>query len=1020
MIFWIICFLTASMVETAHSGAERMPATRLVQLGVEQLQQKNLQQALATFKLAIKAHSSDKNVYKRTVQVYLLMRESDEAMTYFDSLGVVFPEEPAVWYALAQIEFEQKRYIEALANLKKVIQLDPEFQEAYGYRNGIAETYAALGKLDAAFDYLAVLQSKYPKNARVAYGIARCYIRRYDWEGALRFLDKAISLAPAFTLPYHSKIYVYSRKGHYDDVLRTAALLDSLASLRKEADMQAYARMMRGNVHFRRGDYFLALKELRDALVIAQQSGDLSRQGACLNTIAATYAMIGKPKQSLRYFYQVLDLSGLSLPAQLRTFLNIGSVRKDMKDWPGALHQYRKVLKVAQARGLKFMEAQALTNIAETYAGQGQVLKADDVFRRAHRLAEQIQDEALGAYILNSRANCNLRLEKTAQSVELFKQALSTGQALNDAQVVWESASGLGAAFEKMGDKTAARHYYNQAVARYEAVRQSLAIQRLSNDFLDDKYQAYPSLIRLLAEDGKPVQAFDYAERYKAKMLLDVLSSRLLFWDEMLPDSLRNHLQRLDDEIVRLHASKTSRSLKSDQDLVDLGLEKAQLLRLIQEQNPKYFELINPNTLSVSRLQSQVLGKKQALVEYVVGQDESAVFVITKDSLSFHRLSFGRSDLREQLAEFSPVYTADGTASGRLRDAIAADFKIGPAFGLYTNLVAPIRSRLKGIDHLVVIPDDWLHYLPFEMLVSDTTGTKTDYDFQHARYLIEAFAISYAQSASLLNPDLSKSRPPAARGVLAFGNPSLKLGGNERSATPTLAGEAGTILSRLPAAETEVESIARIFNPSYTTTRVGPAATESAFKQMAPNYNILHLATHFLNNDSDPLYSRLFLAQEQDSKEDGALHTYEIFGLRLNAKLAVLSACNTGGGRLHVGEGLMGIYRAFLYAGTPSLLLTTWNVDDISTAAIMASFYRYLATGLDKSSALRHAKLDYIQASDNQRRDPYYWAPFVLVGNWQPAVVGHRRHSTVLPFVILLFMAATSIQRQRTARVLSS
>lgn len=1019
-VFWVICFLTITTVRTVSSGVGENRAMQFDQLGIEQMQRMNPRHALSAFKRAIRAEPHSRDVYPRAVQVYLFLDRGDEARSYFDSLACVFPEEPAIWYALAHIEYAQKRFKETLTHLKKVIQLDPDFQEAYGYKSGIAETYAALGNLDAALEYLNTLRRKYPQNARVEYGIARCFIRRYDWPRALHHLEKAIALAPGFTLPYHSKIYIYSRKGHYDEVLRTATLLDSLASITDEADMKAYARMMRGNVYFRRGDYFTALKQLREALAIAQQSGDLRRQGACLNTIASTYAMIGKPEQSLRYFQAVLDLSGRNLLARLRTLLNIGSARKDMKDWTGALAQYRKVLTAARAHDLKFIEAQALTNIAETYAAQGQVKRADEGFLQALPLARRIEDPALVAYILNNRANCKMRLRELPEAVSLFKQALTAGQPLDDAQIVWESASGLGAAYDKMGNRTEACRYYKQAVDRYEMVRQTLAIQQLSNDFLEDKYQAYPSLIRLLAREGELSRAFDTAEKYKAKMLLDILSSRQLFWDEMTPDSLRVHLRHLDDEIERLHSGKAGNSLQLEQRLVDAGLEKAGLMRLIQTQNPRYFELINPNTLSAAYLRSQILNEKQALVEYVIGENESTVFVITKDSLSYHSLSMGRTELRQLLTAVSPLYDADRSARAPISDAISADFKIDPSFKLYVNLIAPLRRRLAGIDHLVIVPDDWLHYLPFEMLVTDTSAITTEYDFQHARYLIEEFAVSYAQSASLLNPDLTQSGTVASKGVLAFGNPSLSPKDKDLPGTFTPADEAPPTLSHLPAAETEVESIAEIFDRSFTTTRVGPAATESAFKHLAPEYNILHLATHFVNNDTDPLYSSLFLARAPDDKDDGALHTYEIFGLQLKAKLAVLSACNTGGGRFRVGEGLMGIYRAFLYAGTPSLLLTTWNVDDISTATIMTSFYRYLSTGLDKSTALRRAKLDYINSSENQKRDPYYWAPFVLLGDWQPAVAGHRKHGNALPLFALLLIAAISVVRAPAAKALSS
>ncbi len=149
---------------------------------------------------------------------------------------------------------------------------------------------------------------------------------------------------------------------------------------------------------------------------------------------------------------------------------------------------------------------------------------------------------------------------------------------------------------------------------------------------------------------------------------------------------------------------------------------------------------------------------------------------------------------------------------------------------------------------------------------------------------------------------------------------------------------------------------------------------------------MLHFATHFWNDDRQPLYSRIALA-------DGVLQTYEIFDAKLNAELAVLSACNTGLGKLRKGEGLIGISRAFLYAGVPSLVVSLWSVDDEATARIMGFFYRHLQAGSSKKQALRQAKLDYLDVSRGVKKDPFYWAPFILNGDWRPLALPKKRRT---------------------------
>jgi CHAT domain-containing protein len=226
----------------------------------------------------------------------------------------------------------------------------------------------------------------------------------------------------------------------------------------------------------------------------------------------------------------------------------------------------------------------------------------------------------------------------------------------------------------------------------------------------------------------------------------------------------------------------------------------------------------------------------------------------------------------------------------------------------------------------------------------------------------------------------------------------------------------GAELLPLPNAENEVSAIGRAVADSRV--HVGGRASEKAFKQEASEYRVLHLATHFLSDDIQPLYSKIVLAQEDDSQEDGYLQTYEIFNTRLNADLVVLSACNTGLGKLSRGEGLVGISRAFLYAGVPSLVVSLWSVDDESTSILMESFYQHLSEGLNKKQALRQAKLDYLEAARRDKRDPFYWAPFILVGDWSP-VAGLQDSGRgtavwiIAVIALLLFVVLVTLSRRR-------
>lgn len=277
------------------------------------------------------------------------------------------------------------------------------------------------------------------------------------------------------------------------------------------------------------------------------------------------------------------------------------------------------------------------------------------------------------------------------------------------------------------------------------------------------------------------------------------------------------------------------------------------------------------------------------------------------------------------------------------------------------------------------MPHDVLHYLPFQALVSSS-----------GRYLIEDYSIHYLSSASLMKFTTAKRRARRGERVLALGNPEL----------------AGSKVG-LQFAELEAKEIQRLYPES--TVLLNRKATEKSVKDLSTKHDILHFAAHAELNEKDPLSSAILLAK--DGKEDGRLTVKEIFEMDLNADLVVLSGCETGLGKLSRGDEFVGLTRAFIYAGTPSVVASLWKVEDSSTAALMGSFYKNLKT-MSKSEALRQAQLELIRgkvgaellamrgvggitkggedsrvessspvSSSVSSVHPYFWAPFVLVGD---------------------------------------
>ena len=375
----------------------------------------------------------------------------------------------------------------------------------------------------------------------------------------------------------------------------------------------------------------------------------------------------------------------------------------------------------------------------------------------------------------------------------------------------------------------------------------------------------------------------------------------------------------------------------------------------------------------------ELLDSDQTLLEYFVTPEKTLLWVIDKDRSVSLSLPISQKELvgkvntlRQALSELKPL----------------EHFRRGVSQDLYKLLIEPALSRIRGKE-LIIVPHDVLHYLPFHAL-----------DSPQGRYLIEEYSLSYLSSAGLLQFTIAKRRAKGdlsavlaqAGKVLAFGNPDL-----------------GDPQMNLRFAELEAREVQRLYPQS--TVLLKKEATEEKGKALSPQHDILHFATHAELDENDPLSSAVLLAKE--GKEDGRLEVREIFGMDLKANLVVLSGCETGLGKLSTGDELVGLTRAFIYAGTPSVVASLWKVDDSSTAHLMSSFYRNLKT-MTKAEALRQAQLALIRGEGRSdllaRRGvggigrlgetpepkvlsqgsisvpistshPYFWAPFILVGD---------------------------------------
>ncbi|MEO1055114.1 MAG: CHAT domain-containing protein, partial [Bacteroidota bacterium] len=294
---------------------------------------------------------------------------------------------------------------------------------------------------------------------------------------------------------------------------------------------------------------------------------------------------------------------------------------------------------------------------------------------------------------------------------------------------------------------------------------------------------------------------------------------------------------------------------------------------------------------------------------------------------------------------------------------------------LFEKLLAqPLANLDEKVKQLIIIPDAELGYLPFELLLTDQVG-QAKLNFRTLPYLLKAYSVQYAYSTTLLLDRVSNDLE-ATSGLISYA--PIYASELTDSIAVERSGRYRDAIVPLEWNDKEAQAINQYVSGE---TYLAQAATESAFKANAKNSRILHLAMHAFVDDEDPMNSKLVFTQDNDSIEDGFLHTFELYNMDLNAELVVLSACETGYGKLVKGEGIMSLARGFSYAGVPSVVMSHWQVDDFSTSQIMELFYKNLADGLTKDEALRQAKLEFLETTEELRTHPFFWGSFVLLGD---------------------------------------
>ena len=770
--------------------------------GLIHKEKREYQKAYESFLRSIRLNLDYHAVYPDFVEAH---RDLNEAERTIRAVTEAKPNIAAAHYGLAHLYEIQQQHRKQLEAAKRAVSLRPDMLEAC---NLLGWAHYSLGEYADALREcergLALSQESEDLENQISFLRLKAFIRNKlgDPTAATGLLNRALGMAR--DIGAKEKVgsilsglaSLHWHLSEFHEAMRYAG--QALEIYRGVGDKGGQATNLNylGILTVRLGDYSRALEYYEGARELFQEIGDMGRAGICIGNMADVYIRLGKELKAQSILADAIDILGKLGPGwkkyQATYVANMGTAFRKLGNHEKALDQYQQALQlVEKLQTEEHQVSEFLGRIGEIYQQLGDYTQAMEYYERALKINTRLFKESTKAHNLLSIAGLHLAMQNYPTAQSFYEDALKIGRKIQDVSLVWLSEAGLGAAYHKQGKRHQALDYYRQAVATLESVRSQLQLEEEKTGFITDKLEVYVRLVNLLAElyqqapdQNYDSEAFQYAERGKARALLDIVHQARTFpsvaespgdFRQRFVDNQkqleRRHLD-LSAELAKEERERNKELIGSLEDQIEaLQRARVHLLEEIKKKSPQYYRLVNPKILTAEELQRDVLGENQMLIEYLVGTERIFVWLLTKSQRRFLAIDLTPTEQAEKLAHLSPLFHKEKAAADVQIDHRWANIKTDLLHDLYQALVQkPTAGVLREGMELIIVPDDVLHYFPFEILVTAIVGDKV-------HYLVEKHSISYAPSASLLNPGLRKERK-APKDLLAFGNPDF--GGEQR------------------------------------------------------------------------------------------------------------------------------------------------------------------------------------------------------------------------------------------------
>ncbi|HYV06427.1 MAG TPA: CHAT domain-containing protein [Blastocatellia bacterium] len=780
-----------------------------------------------------------------------------------------------------------------------------------------------------------------------------------------------------------------------------------------------------GVPYFRLGEWQKALDYHNQALSLIRKLGDRTYEAQFLTNIGFLYWQLGENQKALEYHNQALQLRRVTgdRNGEAYTLQSIGFVYQSLGDVQQALEYYNQGLSLSRTLGERRGEANALMGIGIAYRSLGEAQKALDVFNQALGLRRAAGDVWGEAGTLDRIGTAYSSLGKYEEAARYLEQALSLQRPIGARTDEAITLANLARAEQGRGRLAVAKTQIEAALNIVESMRSKFVGQQLRTSFSASTRACYDSYINLLMQmhqkeplAGHDVTAFGASERARARSLLDLLTEsrvdirqgvdRALLEREL---SLQQQLNARSEQLTRLLSGKHTEGQESAarKEVEDLLTNFQDVEAQIRVRSPRYTALTQPQPLSLKEIQ-QLLDEDTLLLEYALGEERSYLWAVTSKSIRSFEL---------------PPRAEIETAARRVYELLVAQ-----ADALYPEaltklsrmLLTPVAGQL-GKKRLLIVSEGTLQYIPFGALpVSESPVELLGRRVSSSRRLRatsgpliqnhEIVSLPSASVVGVLRREMGE-RKPAPKSLAVLADPVFDKNDQrvtaaihaqkkdeqqqiekdgQKAARPSALQRTTRDLGvnnfdRLAMSRREADQITALASTGQPLKALDFAASRAtAMSPELGQYRILHFATHSLLNNQQPELSGIVLSlvDEQGRPQDGFLRLYEIYNLKLEADLVVLSACQTALGKEIKGEGLVGLTRGFMYAGTPRVVASLWKVSDEATAELMKRFYqKMLKDGLRPAAALRAAQVSMLK--EKPWMPAYNWAGFVLQGEWK-------------------------------------